>query len=668
MKNLRGLVVLLALSACGGSGGNGNTSTTPPPPTPAPPGITLLAGQLGGPGNIDGTGNGARFTWPGGAVVDSAGNLYVVDSYAIRKITPAGVVTTFAGSVSEYGAVNGTGTAARFSFLSTLAIDPADNLYTKSEYAIRKITPSGVVTTLAGSDTEWGAVDGAGAAARLGADGKLAMGSDGKLYLADANHTIRQVTLDGVVSTWVGKPGGDCVQQGHYQRCRSADGQGSAALFQFVTGIAGDRSGNIYVTDNYSVRKITPDATVTTLAGVFDTSGYADGSGASANFRNPGALVSDASGTLYVADTSAIRKVTPAGVVATIAGSNSGEQGWLDATGTAARFYAIYGLAINASGTLYASDSSNAVIRQISPSGAVTTLAGAPLGGTIFTFNSGYGNGVAYYAGSLYYTTGRSLRKRAADGTDSVIAGGGTGTPADGTGAAATFSEQPRGVAVDAAGNMYVADGAHVRKVTPGGVVTTVFKSEDYYREHGLPSSLPEGGGSLDSVALDSTGTLYASDYNGRIFKISAAGSASVLVDGIREPTGLALDSSGNLYFAQDGQAVRKVTPAGVVSTLAGVIGEIGAVDGTGAAARFSSVNGLTIDSSGNLYAADAANNVIRKITPAGVVTTVVGKFGARGTTPGPLPGTLGNPYTLALGDNGALYAMVGAALLKVQF
>jgi sugar lactone lactonase YvrE len=283
-------------------------------------------------------------------------------------------------------------------------------------------------------------------------------------------------------------------------------------------------------------------------------------------------------------------------------------------------------------------------------------------------FNSGYGNGVAYYAGNLYYTTGRSLRKRAADGADSLIAGGGAGTPADGSGAAATFSELPRGVAVDAAGNIYVADRAHVRKVTPGGVVTTVFKSEDYYREHGLQSSLPEGGGAFDSVAVDSAGTVYASDYNGRIFKISAAGSASVLVDGIREPSGLALDSSGNLYFAQDGQAVRKVTPAGVVSTLAGVIGEIGAVDGSGAAARFSGVNGLAIDSSGNLYAADAANNVIRKITAAGVVTTVVGKFGARGTTPGPLPGTLGNPYQVALGDNGALYAMVGAALLKVQF
>jgi sugar lactone lactonase YvrE len=668
MRNLRGLVVLLALSACGGSGGNGNTSTTPPPPTPAPPGITLLAGQVGGPGNIDGTGSGARFTWPGGGVVDSAGNLYVVDSYAIRKITPAGVVTTFAGSVNEYGEANGTGTAARFSLLYTLAIDPAGNLYTKSGFAIRKITPAGVVTTLAGSESEWGSTDGAGTAARLLGGNQLTMGSDGVLYLADSNLTIRKITRDGVVSTWVGKPGGDCVLQGHYQQCRSADGQGSAALFQGVRGITGDGSGNIYVADKYVIRKITPDGTVTTITGAVDKPGAADGSGANANFRMPAALVSDAGGTLYVADTASIRKVTPAGVVTTIAGNNGNEQGWLDATGLTARFYAINGLALDSSGTLYASDSANAAIRKITPAGVVTTLAGAPVAGTTFTVGLAYGNGVASSGGNLYYTIDRSLRKRSADGVDSLFAGGGTGTPADGSGATAIFSETPRGVAADSAGNLYIADGAHVRKVTPGGVVSTLFKSEDYYRQHSLQSYTPEGGGSMDSVAVDSAGTVYASDYNGRIFKISASGSASVLADGLREPSGVALDSSGNLYVSEAGQAIRKITPAGVVSTLAGAIGEVGAVDGAGAAARFSGVSGLAIDSSGNLFAADIANSAVRKITAGGVVTTVVGKLGAQGTIPGPLPGTLYSPYTVSVGENGVLYVVAGAALLKVQF
>jgi sugar lactone lactonase YvrE len=666
MKNFSALLVLAALSACGGGSGSSNTGTTTPPPAQATPGITLLAGQPGGPGNIDGTGSGARFSWPTGSVMDSAGNLYVADAYAIRKITPAGVVTTLAGNVTEPGYADGPGTAARFNFLTTLAIDPAGNLYGKSGNAIRKITPAGVVSTLAGSDSEIGSADGAGAAARFGNGGQLGMGSDGKLYFADANRTIRKITLDGVVSTWVGKPGGDCVPDLHYPRCRSADGQGSAALFQSVEGLAGDREGNIYVTDNYTVRKITPDGTVTTLAGVFESSAAADGSGASARFVLPGSLAVDANGIVYVADHNTVRKMTPAGQVSTIAGNNSAEPAWQDATGAAARFNNLYGLAIDSSGALYASDSGNAAVRKISAAGVVTTLAGAPLSGAIFGYD--YTAGLAYSGGTLYYTANHSVRKRTADGSDSLVAGGGTGAPADGSGAAATFSDMLRGVAVDASGNLYVADDAHIRKVTPGGVVTTVFKSEDFYLQHGLKDYAGDSRGSFEGVTVDSAGTVYASDYNDRIFKISAAGSASILTDSIRHPNGLALDSSGNLYVTEDGQAIRKVTPSGVVSTLAGAPGEIGAVDGTGAAARFAGVNGLAIDSSGNLYAADMANNAVRKITPAGVVTTVVGKFGAQGTIPGPLPGTLSRPYTLALGDNGALYVVAGAALLKVQF
>lgn len=667
MKKLPGLLILLALGACGGgSGGSSNSGGVTPPPTSAPPGITLLAGQIGGPGNIDGTGSSARFTWPTGSVVDSAGNLYVADAYAIRKVTPAGIVTTLAGSLTEAGYADGAGTAARFNFLTTLAIDPAGNLYGKSGNAIRKITPAGVVTTLAGSDSEIGSADGAGAEARFGNGGQLGMGSDGKLYFADANRTIRKITLDGVVSTWVGKPGGDCVPDLHYPRCRSADGQGSAALFRSVEGIAGDRNGNIYVTDNSTVRKITPDGTVTTLAGVFESSATADGSGTSARFLLPGTLAVDANGIVYVADRSAVRKVTPAGQVSTVAGDNSAEPTWQDATGTAARFNTVYGLAIDSSGVLYASDSGSAAIRKINATGVVTTLAGAPLSGTSFSLI--YANGLVYSGGNLYYTVNRSLRKRTADGSDSLVAGGGTGAPADGSGAAATFSDLLRGVAIDASGNLYVADDAHIRKVTPGGVVTTLFKSEDFYLQHGLKNYAGESRGSLESVTVDSAGTVYASDYYDRIFKISAAGSASILTDSIRHPSGLALDSSGNLYVSEDGQAIRKVTPAGVVSTLAGAPGEIGSVDGIGAAARFAGVNGLAIDSNGNLYAADYANNAVRKITPAGVVTTVVGKFGARGTIPGPLPGTLSTPYALALGDNGTLYLVAGAALLKVQF
>lgn len=289
-----------------------------------------------------------------------------------------------------------------------------------------------------------------------------------------------------------------------------------------------------------------PAVTVTTLAG--SSAGFADGTGAAAQFTRPSNIVRDAAGNLFIADrdNNRIRKITPAGVVTTFAGS--GTAGFANGTGTAATFNQPYSLTIDAAGNIYVGDRLNHSIRKITPAAVVTTLAG--------------------------------------DGTAGNV---------NGTGSGARFNE-PLGVAADAAGNIFVADFINnvIRKVTPAGVATTFAGSG--------------GNGLVD-------GTTTAAAFN--------------------NPFGLAFDAAGNLYVSDYyNHAIRKITAAGVVTTVAGN-GTPGTTDGTGAAARFSLPTGLAVDGSGNIYVCDLQNNTIRKITSAGVVTTIAGTAGTTGTTDG---------------------------------
>jgi sugar lactone lactonase YvrE len=308
--------------------------------------VSTLAGN-GTLGFAEGTGAVARFYQPTGLAFDADGNMYVADNqnHRIRKITPAGVVSTFAGSGTS-GFADGTGTAAQFNSPFDVAVDVAGNVYVADTYnfRIRKITPAGVVTTLAGN----------------------------------SNYGY-------------------------------ADGGGAAALFYIPKGLVVDPSGNVYVADenNQRIRKITPTGTVTTLAG--STSGSTDGDVSVAKFSNPGGIAIDADGNLYIGDTGnhRIRKITPAGVVSTLAGST---QGITDADGSAARFNKPTGVIVDDDGNIYVADDDNERIRKVTPSGTVTTIAGG--------FAPGFTDGVAEDA---------------------------------------TF-RSPTGIALDDAGNIYVAD------------------------------------------------------------------------------------------------------------------------------------------------------------------------------------------------------------------
>lgn len=226
--------------------------------------ISTLAGLGGGFGSADGPASQARFRWPTGIAVDGAGNAYVADAgnHTIRRIAPDGVVTTFAGQPGIRGSADGFGSEARFTSPRSVAVDPAGNVYVAEDFnhTIRKITPSGQVTTLAGLAETPGAADGMGSEARFNLPRGLAVDDSGTVYVADqGNATIRKIAPDGTVTTWVGRVG----------RTGVTDGAGSSALFHSPEGLAVDNAGHVYVGDwgNDNVRKITPAGVVSTLAG-----------------------------------------------------------------------------------------------------------------------------------------------------------------------------------------------------------------------------------------------------------------------------------------------------------------------------------------------------------------------------------------------------------------
>ncbi len=292
--------------------------------------------------------------------------------------------------------------------------------------------------------------------------------------------------------------------------------------------------------------------------------GSANGTGINASFYQPTGVATDASGNIYVADfrNSLIRKISPAGLVTTLAGS--GTQGSANGTGVYASFYQPTSVAADASGNIYVADDGNHLIREISPAGAVTTLAGSGVQGA-----------------------------------------------ANGTGTAASFS-YPQGVAVDASGNVYVADYGNnmVREITAAGIVTTLAGS-------GTP-------GSTNGI---STAALF------------------------NEPTGVAVDATGNVYVADYGNnLIREISPAGVVTTLAGS-GTAGSVNGTGTAAAFNQPTGVAVDANGNVYVADYGNNLIREISPAGVVTTLGSGTGGTGSAT-----AFNGPYGIAVDTAGNVY------------
>jgi len=662
--------------------------------------VSTVAGAAQAVGSADGAGAAARFYEPTAIAVDAAGDLFVADSSncTIRKITPTGTVSTLAGSPGVTGSADGVGNAARFSLPLGVAVDPAGNIYV-ADYAnatIRRITPSGVVTTVGGIAGQTGDVDGTGSLVQFNSPAGVAVDGAGVLYIADAgddlvrmgspvavfpiavaaspqNETVSAgqeasfaaaassaanlsyrwqiwpvggqgwsdlsdggmyqgtatptlsvgpataglggaqfrcvvrnagvttatgaATLDVVylaeteqssstgfiagrpaafAAGFIGYPAPNYQWQestdGGYSWTNLADGNGlngSATSTLGLTAVATSLSGvqfRALVSNAAGSQTSTPVTmavfsqptadTVTfdfsAVAGSYLADGSANGIGAAAQFSQPSAIGADAAGNLYVVDggdsANSVRKIAPDGTVTTLAGT-PGLSGYLDGPAASALFGSIGGIAVDPAGDVYVSDNGSMTIRKISALGTVTTIAGTP-------FLAGY---------------------------------------QDGIGKTAEFSS-PKGLALDSSGNLFVADSLNyvVRKVTPGGAVTTFAGNGSAGSSDGIP------------------------------------GQFSVIY-------GLAIDQAGNVYVADYGNAtIRKITPGGNVVTLAGTTGVLGHVDGAGAAAEFGFLSQLASDGAGNLYATDsyAGQNTgfnyasVRMITAAGVVTTLTGLVG----------------------------------------
>ncbi len=365
----------LALTGCGGGGGGGMAAVGSPPPVvqhsvPTVWVVQTLAGKGGISGTADGVGTSATFNAPFGLCVDRSGYVYVADNgnCLIRKISPAGVVTTFAGT-GIAGTADGYGRSASFYNPNGLVIDSQSNLFLTDSYdnnVIRKITPDGHVSTFAGqSGVSLATTDGTGLSASFSLVGDLAIDHSDNLYLVDLQW-IRKITPGGVVTT-LSSP----AMSG------SPSATASWLTFSQPEGVAVDLSGNVYVIEfgQKRIQKITPAGVISTLAG---SGVYAriDGTGTSASFFAPYSLAVDPSGVLYVTEGSGdsnipgnksncIRTITPDGVVTTIAGQPDGTPGTLDGTGTQAAFYTPDFIAIDVSGNLYVSDSNSNLIRKI---------------------------------------------------------------------------------------------------------------------------------------------------------------------------------------------------------------------------------------------------------------------------------------------------------------
>jgi trimeric autotransporter adhesin len=582
-----------------------------------------------------------------GLAVDRAGNLFIADTsnHCVRRVSPDGIIVTVAGKgVAGFSGDGGPAVDAKLAYPWGVAVDPEGNLFIMDafNYRVRKVSTSGIITTMA-SVVGWAvAVDRAGTVfvtypgggtSEISANGTvttvasiggwgLAVDSSGNLFVADGNASVQKVSPNGTVT----------IMAGNGKAGYSGDGgPASSAQFSNPPGVAVDSNGNLFIADrlNYRIRKVSTSGVVTTVAGngtgrlFFDCSSSHDaapaaytGPATSAQLSYPLGVAVDRDGNLFIADAleNRIRKVSASGIITTVAGTGScggisGDAG----PASDAQLWDPVAVAVDNTGNLFIAESGNNRIRRVSPDGIITTVAGDGTRG--FSGDGGPATaaqlridcdnticgGVAVDShGNVIFSDGGNNRVRriSVDGIITTVAGNGSyGFSGDGGQATSTSVTIPRGLAVDSADNLFIAEEARIRKVLPDGTITTV--------AGGIPFGVARGfsgdGGLATSARLS-------------------------------WPVGVAVDRAGNLLIADPGfnfevgdagddpsvdQRVRKVSPDGIITTIAGNgLHEFAGDGGPAATAAFNGAIGVAVDSAGNVFVADALNGVIRILRP----------------------------------------------------
>ena len=561
---------------------------------------------------------------------DAAGNVYFGSLHSLFKVDAGGTLTRVAGNARPGNSGDGGPAAtAQLNFPMGIATDAAGNVFVADRDAsvVRKISSGGTITTVAGTGTAGFSGDG-GAAASAEINGPFGVAVDGagNLYIADTgNEVVRKVSPDGTISTVAGTGTRGYLGDGGAARNAWLDGPESVAV---------DAAGNLYIADTFNgrIRRVGTDGIITTVAGVGSTGVYSGDGGPAKNaaVSLPTDVAVDGAGNLYIADfgNSKIRVVTN-GVINTVVGLGNSA---LLTDGQAA---------VN--------------VRLEGPTGVTVDR-----GGAIYFVEAGIGSGTGLALGDY------KVWKVSAAGVLTTLAGNGIPNySGEAVAPAAAQLNAPSGVAVGANGVVYIADtlNQRVRAFTPGGPLTTLagngvagFNGEVILPRNALLNR-PLG------VAADALGNWYLADTansrireaqpGGNLFTIAGNGNASYFGDGspatkgsVNQPEGVAVDLLGNVYVADTlDHAVRKVTPDGVITTLAGN-GNPG-YSGDGGPASVAHLNqprGVAVDADGNVYVADTGNAQVRKIDPLGTITTV------------DTGGALSDPRGIAVDRAGNLY------------
>jgi trimeric autotransporter adhesin len=585
----------------------------------------------------------ATLNTPIAVAVDSSENLYisVQGLNQVIKIGNNGIASAFAGTgATGFGGDGGPATQAALNNPAGLAVDANGNVYIadSTNNRIRKVSPSGVITTVAGSAVSTYTGDG-GLATNAGLQFPLAVSLDpsGNLYIADTSHSvIRMVNTSGIISTFAGvgaaATGGD-------------KGPATQAPLNQPAGVLADGKGNVYIADssNNTVRVVN-GGIINEFAGQYVVGDTGDnGYAMNALLHYPTGLAEDQAGNVYILDqdNNRVRRVSPAGIITDYAGSGvsggAGDQGIATGASLAAR-----GIAMDLQNNLYIADGTNNRIREVYASNLViNTVAGNGLS-TVTP------RGILINGNMIYFSDTTANRVRGVNltnGQTTLIAGDGVGEFGGDTGPATAASlNAPHGLAMDSSGNFYIADTANnvIRQVNTSGTINTVAGNNSAaFAGDGGPATSASLNAPTD-VAIDSSGNLWIADTgnerirevsNGTITTVAGGGSNTsgtgpATSASLAAPSGIAVEPGGTILFSDSSHNRVVRLSSGTLEIVAGSTTATAGFSGDGGpatSAKLRGPQGLSEDPSGNIYIADTANDAIRQVGSDGIIETVAG-------------------------------------------